>query len=143
VRAIYEQGLAGRGAVPAYERSDAMSARETDARQIVRNWGRLAAEVSPRVSPILLLVRSAAANDAELATLVAKTDEDRLRRMRHNARVLAKRGFLGSGVTEAHAADVMWALTSPELYESLVVRRRWSARRFGEFIADALDAALL
>src|SRR4051812_3522000 len=45
VRAIYERGLAGAGATPAPERSDAMSAREPDGEAIVRGWGALTAEV--------------------------------------------------------------------------------------------------
>jgi AcrR family transcriptional regulator len=143
IRAIYEQGLAGRGAIPAYERSDHMSSREADPREILCSWGRLAAEVSPLVSPILLLVRSAATTDAELAALAAKSDHDRLLRMRKNARVLARRGFLRSGVTARQAADLMWTLTSPELYDCLVSRRGWSARRFGDFVAETMIAALL
>ena len=63
--------------------------------------------------------------------------------MRHNARTLASRGFLRDGVTVKKAADVMWTLTAPELYELLVVRRGWTPGRFGEFVADALMAALL
>ncbi len=143
VRAIYERGLAGRGPVPAPQRSDAMAARELDARVILREWGRLAAEVSPRVSPILLLVRDAAAAEPELAALLDQSNAERLARMRHNARSLADRGFLRRGVTVERAADVMWAAVSPELYELLVVRRGWTAERFGEHVAITMIAALL
>jgi AcrR family transcriptional regulator len=143
VRALYERGLAGRGPRPAPDRSDAMSAREPDGRAIVRNWGVLMAEVSPLVSPILLLVRSAAEADAELASLLRESDELRLTRMRQNAGVLAERGFLREGVTVEKAAEVMWTYTAPELYELLVVRRGWTPEELGAFAARALEAALL
>jgi AcrR family transcriptional regulator len=143
VRAIYERGLAGRGPVPAYHRSDEMSASETDPRVIVRKWGALAAEVSPRVSPILLLVRAAAASDPDLAALLEESDKTRLARMRHNARTLDDRGFLRDGMTVATAADILWTHTSPELYELLVVRRGWTPDQFGDFIARTLVATLL
>lgn len=143
VRAIYRCGLAGRGDKAAPERSDAMSAREADPRAIIRNWGALTAEVSPLVSPILLLVRSAATTDPELAELLSESDDQRLTRMRQNARLLADRGFLRKGVTVEHATEIMWAYTSPELYDSFVMRRGWTPERFGEFVASALTAALL
>jgi AcrR family transcriptional regulator len=143
VRALHDRGLAGRGPVPAPERSDQMSAQEQNPRQILRNWGVLASEVSPLVSPLLLLVREAAASDPELAELLARSDAQRLRRMRHNAQVLAEREFLRDGVSVKQAADVMWTLTAPELYGLLVVRRGWTPVRFGEFIAGTMIAALL
>jgi AcrR family transcriptional regulator len=143
VRAIYEAGLAGRGPTPAPERSDAMSAEETDPRGLIRQWGALTAEVSPLVSPILLLARSAAAVDVELQALLDESDAARLARMRHNANVLARRGFLREGMTAARAGEIMWTYSSPELYELLVVRRGWTPAQLGDFVADALIAALL
>lgn len=143
VRAIYERGLAGRGPIPAYERSDAMRKRETDPRTIMRNWGALAGEVASLVSPILLLVRSAAAADPEIAALLEASDEERLERMRHHARFLAERGYLRQGVTVAEATDVLWTGSSLELYEALVVKRGWSLPRFAAFVADFMSAALL
>jgi AcrR family transcriptional regulator len=142
-RAIWERGLAGLGPVPAYARSDEMSAHEADPRVIVRNWGALAAEVSPLVSPILLLVRAAAATDPALATMLEGVDQQRLARMRHNARMLAKRGFLRDGVTVEKAADLMWTLTSPEVFELLVVRRGWTPSQLGELMASTMAAALV
>lgn len=141
VAAIWQRGLAGRGPVPAPQRSDDMQLTERDPRRIIRSWGRLTAEVAPRVAPILLLIRSAAATDADMATLLTETDRQRLRRMRHNANALA--GHLREGVTIAMAADVLWTYSSPDLYELLVRRRQWSVRRYGEFISDAMTAALI
>ncbi len=145
VRALHERGLAGRGRVPAPQRSDEMSAREKDPREILRRWGTLASEVSPIVSPMVLLLReaAAAAGDPELASLLEEIDAQRLARMRHNAKVLADRGFLRRGVSVEHAADLMWTLTAPQLYELLVVQRGWAAARFGAFVADTMIAALL
>lgn len=141
VAGIWERGLAGRGPIPAPQRSDRMQASETDPREIIGNWGRLTTEVAPRVCPILLLIRSAAATDADMAQLLAATDRQRLLRMRHNARALA--GHLRPGITSAGAADILWTYSSPDLYNLLVVRRRWSLKHYGKFITDALTAALL
>ena len=37
----------------------------------------------------------------------------------------------------------MWAYSSADLYELLVIRRGWPLEQYGAFIADAMIAALL
>lgn len=143
VRALVSKGLAGAGAVPAEQRSDAMQAAERDPRAVIRNWTRLATEVAPRTAPIVLLIRSAAGTDPEMADLLAEVDEQRLRRMEKNARTLYERGDLRQGITLAQARDVLWTISSPELYELLVLRRGWSVDRFAAFQAEQMIAALL
>jgi AcrR family transcriptional regulator len=143
VRAIYQRGLTGRGPVPAYERSDQMRAQETDPRVIMREWGRLTAEVASVVSPIRLLIRSAALVDPEMAALLKENDDQRLERMRHHARFVADRGYLRDGVTVNEATDVLWTCSSVELYELLVLQRGWSLPRFAQFIAEFMIASLL
>jgi AcrR family transcriptional regulator len=143
VRAIFERGLEGRGPVPAYERSDTMRERETDPKTIMREWGRLTTEVASVVTPIRLLMRSAAVTDPEMATLLRDSDNERLERMRHHARFLKRRGYLRTGVTVAEATDVLWTCSSVEIYELLVLQRGWSMPRFAAFIADFMIAALL
>ena len=143
VGALYQRGLGGRGEIPAYERSDEMRAREHDPQTIMRKWGRFTAEVASVVSPIRLLMRSAAEDDPEMAALLAESDEERLQRMRHHARFLKDRGYLRPGVTVPEAADVLWTCSSLELYELLVLRRGWSLRRFSRFVENFMVTALL
>jgi len=143
VRAIREKALAGAGPLPAEQRSDAMQARERDPRKIIEGWGALTAEIAPRVAPVLLLIRAAAATDPEVNALLDEMDGDRLRRMTDNARRLRDAGHLRAGITLSQAADVLWTYSAPELYELLVTRRGWSPKRFGRFVADAMIDALL
>ena len=143
VRALYQRGLTGRGPVPAYQRSDQMRAKETDPRAIMREWGVLTAEVASVVSPIRLLIRSAALVDPEMAELLKSNDDERLERMRHHARFLKKRGYLRSGVKVKEATDVLWTCSSVELYELLVIQRGWSLPRFAQFVAEFMIATLL
>lgn len=143
VRAIHDRALAGEGPVPAYRRSDEMSAHETDPREIVRNWAILATEVTPRVAPILLLVRSGAANASELSVLWEELEDQRLKRMTDNARRLLASDQLRQGCSLEQARDVLWAYTSPELYERLVLRQGWPLERYGQFVREGISAALL
>lgn len=137
VRAICDAELAGG------ERRTRLPLTEPDPRVVIRGWGNLSAENGPRVAPFLLLVREAAATDPAMAALRAEMDAGRLERMTRNARHLADAGHLRPGITIQHAAEVMWAYTSPELYEMLVLGRGWPPSRYGTFIADAVIAALL
>jgi AcrR family transcriptional regulator len=143
LREIRARALEGERAVPAEEASEELHLREPDPRKIVEAWGTLTAEIAPRVSPILLLVRSAAATDPEVRLLQDEMDADRHRRMTENALRLADAGHLRAGVTVAHAADVLWTYSSPDLYELLVLKRGWSPERYGRFVAGAMIAALL
>jgi AcrR family transcriptional regulator len=143
VRAIYERGLTGRGPVPAYQRSDEMRTHETDPETIMRKWGLLTTEVASVVTPIRLLMRSAAATDPDMSALLEDSDSERLTRMRHHARFLAERGYLRDGVTVAEATDILWTCSSVEIYELLVLQRGWSPRRFARFIADFMIGSLL
>jgi AcrR family transcriptional regulator len=143
VRAIYDRGLTGRDAVPAYARSDEMRDRESDPRVIMQKWGTLTAEVASVVTPIRLLMRAAAATDPEMASLLATSDAERLSRMAHHARFLAERGHLREGMTLDRATDILWTCSSVELYELLVLQRGWSVAEFAGFIADFMISELL
>jgi AcrR family transcriptional regulator len=143
VRAICQQALTGEGPVPAETRSDTLQSTEHDPRAIIRGWGALTAEVSPRIAPIMLLIRDAAATDADMASLQTEMDRQRLDRMTHNASNLATAGHLRANLTVKHAGEILWTYSSAQLYELLVVLRRWPLQRYSTFIADAMIAALL
>jgi AcrR family transcriptional regulator len=143
VRALYERGLTGRGTIAAYDRSDQVRQLIDDPRELMREWGALTAEVASTVTPILLLIRSAAATDSSMAELLEASNTHRLERMKHNARFLAERGFLKEGVSLSKATDVLWTVSSPELYELLVLERRWTSAQFATFVAETMAAALL
>ena len=143
VRAIIEKGLAGRGPVPAEQRSDRIRDTEPDPRRILTAWGEFVAEIAPGTVPILLLARDAAAADPELAALLDEVSAARLERMTVNARGLHKAGHLRPGLTVAEAADIMWTYSAAEFYELLVLRRGWSPGQHGRFVAQAMIAALL
>ncbi len=143
MRAIVEKGLAGQGPVPAEQLSDHIRDTEPDPRRILAAWGAFTAEIAPRVAPVLALARDAAASDPEVARTLDQISAARLDRMTINARGLVDACHLRSGITPAEAADILWTYSSPELCELLVIRRGWTAERYGRFVAQALTAALL
>ena len=143
VRAIHEEALAGGGSVSAETRSDAMRDQVGDPREVIRNWAGFTSEVMPRVAPILLLVRSGASSAPALAALWDELEERRLGRMAQHAAHFERRGDLRPDITRDQARDVLWAYTSPEFYERLVVQQEWPLGRYSEFVAEGIIAALL
>jgi AcrR family transcriptional regulator len=143
VRAIWERGLEGAGAIPAERRSDEMRSGATDAATIIERWSTFVTEIAPLAAPILLLARTAAAADAELAELLERAEDARVARMEHNARDLLERGLLRPGIELDEARDILLAYSSAELYDLLVVRRGWPIERYGRFVAAGMKASLL
>lgn len=140
VRAVVEQALLGIGPVAAETRSDALDV--DDLQELLRGWGRLSAEVGPRVAPILLLVQLAAAYDPGLANLTRELDDNRRARMTDNAHRLADAGYLPPGLSLAQATDILWTYSSPEVYDLLVIRSRWTLEQYATFIFAGLAAHL-
>ena len=143
VREMVRLGLLGAGPVPAPDRSDEIAATDIDARSLLRAWTQLATEVSPRTSPIMLLVKTAAATDADLAGLLQQVSAETLERMRLNAERLTRHAGVRGDLTVEQIRDVLWSYVSPELYDVLVNQRGWSIERYRDFLFRGMSAQLL
>jgi AcrR family transcriptional regulator len=141
--AVFHDGIAGPGAESTELRADRISAREPDPRRRLRAFGGFVAEVTPRVAPLMLVVRDAAAADVELAAVWEQMLAERLARMATHAEQLAADGHLRDGVSVEEARDVLWLYSAPELYDLMVHRRGWAPQRFGAWVGEAYVAALL
>ena len=90
----------------------------------------------------MVLVRAAAASDPRLGELLDELDVSRLRRMQDNALALQAIGGVRDGVTVEEAGDVLFTVSSPEMYELLVTRRGWSLERYSRYVRDTITHAL-
>lgn len=144
-KAVFDLAIAGDDeAKPMVERPSLLKVREEqDPRRKLMLYGDHLAAVAPRHVPFQLVILDAAASDADAAQVWAMLQAERLRGMSMFADDLAAGGHLRAGVTATEARDVLWTYNSAELYRLLVIDRRWSAKRYGRWIAQALTAALL
>ena len=106
-------------------------------------FARMHPGVVARSAPIQQVLAEAAAADPDAAELLALARNQRHTGQSRIARQLAQRGALAEGLTEAEAADVVYALFSPEVYRIFIVERGWRPERFGEWLSKALRDALL
>jgi AcrR family transcriptional regulator len=91
----------------------------------------------------LELLRTAGAVAPELADLAQQVEA---RRRQNQARLIAslrEQGMLLSGLSFEEATDVLWALTSYDLYRMLVVEQSWEPERYETWLAQLLVQHLL
>ena len=89
------------------------------------------------------VVRGGAAADPEIAALWARGKAQRYAGQRELLRIVVASGGLRRGLDLATAADVLYAVGSPETYRHLVVDRGWSGSRFERWYAETLERLLL
>jgi hypothetical protein len=97
----------------------------------------------PRAAPLQLLARAAAATDPDVATLHQQTRNELVTAMTAFATHLHDGGFLRDEMTVDEACDILFSVTSPELYELFVVERRRSLPDYRDFVTRTLTANLL
>jgi hypothetical protein len=72
----------------------------------------------------------------------AKIDGERLRGNTTMVGHFARRFGLPAGLTRQRAVDVVWTLTSPEVFDRLTRQRSWSLRDYEHWLGDAMVCAL-
>jgi hypothetical protein len=116
--------------------------REPDPNALVAAFAGIARQFMARSSEILHVLASAAQVDPEAADLLAE-----IRRQRHagQSRIVAalvSRDALDPDLTRAEAADVVYALMSPEVHRILSVERGWSPDRYEAWLTRSLRTLL-
>jgi AcrR family transcriptional regulator len=145
LKAVFDVAIAGDDEPIPLEQRD-MVARieaEPDPAAKLAIYSAAYAARAERAAPVQLLVRDAAATDAGAGTVWQQLLEERLTGMTMFATHLHQSGSLRRDVTLETARDILWAMTSPHLYEMLVIARGWSLDRFAAWIDQQLRAALI
>jgi AcrR family transcriptional regulator len=130
--------------VPILERPwvDAMRT-EPDPRRRLRILARNGRLMLDRWADVAAVLASAAAADPKIAELWERNKEQRLKGQRVLLRTAIDGATLRDGLTREAAADVLFAVGSPEVYRMLVVDRAWSPARFERWYSDTLERLLL
>lgn len=108
---------------------------------------RLVAELTRRAYeasvPEFELMRGAAAVAPEVAAVAQQVGARRRANQVHLVTYLREKGALRKDLAPEEAADIVWALTSYDLYRALVTERHWPAGRYRDWLADTLADGLL
>lgn len=103
----------------------------------------LAAQINQRTATIYRILVSAAASDADAATLLHELTMQRQKGQGRIARSLAGAKALRPGLRQRDAADIIHALLSPEVFGLLVTDRGWPVERYETWLTRTLVDQLL
>lgn len=114
-----------------------------DARQAIRLHARNIRNMCERAARLEAVLAAAAGADPQLRELHADSQRQRGAGARKVAELLARKGPLRSGLDLDTAADLLFALASPDLYLLLVATRNWTPSHYQHWLADTLAQQLL
>lgn len=142
---LIDVSIAGDDApVPILERGWVREMREeSDPRRRLRILARNGRLILERTAPVDEVLRGGAAADPEIASLWERRKAQRFAGQRELLRIVMKGSSLRRGLTTQAAADVLYAIGSPETYRLLVFDRGWSAERFERWYLETLTRLLL
>jgi AcrR family transcriptional regulator len=146
LKAVYDVAVAGDDEpVPMGERPIfAEIGAATDARTCLALYARFGRQAIASVWPLVRIVFvEGSGRDPDLRAFIDKIEGERAIGTSTMARHIATRFGLRSGLTEQEAADVLWALTAPELADRFIRRRGWSLDRYEAWLARAMTDALV
>jgi AcrR family transcriptional regulator len=117
--------------------------QEPDPAEQLRLLAAISRGIHERTTDIFEIVRGAAVVDPEIAALRQGLTDGRLKDGQTVVDSLAAKSALHAGVDAEKVRDIMWALTSGDMYRTLVVDRGWSADDYQSWLAHTLIATLL
>ena len=103
---------------------------DRDPRNQLSGFAGITCGIMPRTEPLYRILVSAADSDPDAAALLTEQTRHRQRDQAHIARSLARAGALRPKLRERDAADIIHALSSPEVYRLLVGDRGWHLQRY-------------
>jgi AcrR family transcriptional regulator len=130
--------------LPLIEQSAAQAImQERDPRRQIDRIAQACGEILSRAAPVYAIMRTAANVEPEIQKRVRQLHRERLENMTSFYRQVAANGPLRKGMDEKRAGEMVWALTSPELFNLLVIESGWSREKYSQWLADILTRVLL
>ena len=116
---------------------------EPDPELQLRRAFRASLAVKLRIADVLEVIRGAALLDAEVAALWGRIQTEFHANQRVIVESLRDKGALAPGLDVHSAADILWTLNHPSLWQLLVDERGWTPERYEQWCADTACTQLL
>lgn len=117
--------------------------QDKDQRRQIDRIAEVCGEILSRAAPVYEIMRTAANTEPEIQKRVRHLHKERLDNMTSFFRHVAANGPLREGVDEKRAGEIVWALTSPELFNLFTTELSWSREKYSQWLADMLIRILL
>jgi AcrR family transcriptional regulator len=145
VKAVYDRLLAGDDdPTPMSQRPGFRAVLEAlDTAAYARAYAAWCRQIWDRVGPLLgVILAHGPGDDAVLEEFVTTIDRERRTGNANSLRGLRERGDLPEDRSVDEFVDVVWTLTSPEVYDRLVRRSGWQSAPYEAWLSVQLEAAL-
>ena len=145
LRAVWHRVLRGaRDDVPVGEQEWFREVvEEPDPERRIRLNARNSRAVKERAGAIMEVIRAAAPGDPDAAELWSRIETEFHANQRTIVDGLAREGALKPGLSVDAAADILWALNHPGLYQLLTAERGWTPEHYELWLVDLLRSQLL
>jgi hypothetical protein len=100
-------------------------------------------DILARAAQLFEVMRSAAMTEKEIADLLQNLLKERLENMTTFATHLASNGGLHEGIDIPMAGEMVWTITSPEVFLLLTRDRNYSKERYATWLEATLTRLLL
>jgi TetR/AcrR family transcriptional regulator, regulator of autoinduction and epiphytic fitness len=117
--------------------------REAEPRRQIALLAAISTRIGNRIAALLEVMAAAAGSDPEIAAAYRQQLQARYDDQFRVAQSLARQGALRAGLSEAHAADIIWTLANSRTHLALVSERNWTAEEYERWLGQLLACALL
>jgi TetR/AcrR family transcriptional regulator, regulator of autoinduction and epiphytic fitness len=117
--------------------------RETEPRRQLALLAAISTRIGNRIAALLEVMAAAAGSDPEIAAAYQQQLQARYDDQFRVAQSLSRRGALRAGLSEARAADIIWALANARTHSTLIGGRGWTAYEYERWLGQLLACALL
>ncbi len=118
-------------------------ARERDQRKQLQMFAQVVADNLQGAAPVSEIMVDAARTEPEIRRVLTVLNTGRLEHVMLFVEQLRSNRPLRAGLDVEMARDIVWALTSPELFLLTTRERGWSKETYVDWLADTLIHALL
>jgi len=117
--------------------------QEHDQRRQLQMFTQVVATNLDQFAVVSEIMADAAKTDPDLDRIIQKLNKQRLEHMTLAVEQVAANGPFREKIDEGYARDIVWALTSPEVFLLLTRERGWSKEKYAQWLADTLTRVLL
>jgi len=141
---VINTAVSGDQPVPVLEQPGPQAVRQqTEPKQALQLFATDISDRLERVAPVFAVMRAAAQTEPDIAELLKNQLGIRLRNISTLAERLAAQKALRKELNVEQAADIIWAVTSPEVFSMLTIDRGWIRERYVQWLSDTLVRLLL
>jgi AcrR family transcriptional regulator len=118
-------------------------AQERDQRRQLQMFAQVVANNLDQVAAVFEVMAEAAKIEPDFDRIVQKLNKQRLEHMTLAVQQIAANGPFRENMDEAYARDMVWTLTSGEVFLLLTRDRNWPKEKYAQWLADTLTRVLL